>query len=103
MPSLTVEFRIKDIVHPTPAQVLLELYGDRRLEGNLIAVTDDGEENNGLFVIRVPGLTEPVIVPAPKACAHASLLEPPDSNGSGEEVLVSNHGVYLKANSPHPE
>ena len=60
-PAKKVRFLVTDLVHPHPAQVLLELYGGEYLEGEVAAGTSDGEEP--YLVVRVPGLGGPVIVP----------------------------------------
>ena len=59
----TVHFLARDIIHPRPAEVLYELYHKHSLQGEVIALTDDGREPDGFMVIRVRGLSEPVIVP----------------------------------------
>jgi hypothetical protein len=65
-----VQFLAGDIIHPPPAQVLCALYEKNPLQGEIVAVTDDGGLNEYL-VVRVSGLSEPVIVPARMAC-HAT-------------------------------
>jgi hypothetical protein len=60
----TVQFPICDIVHPRPLEVLRELFQHHHLQGEVIAVTDDGQEPGGFLVVRIPNLREPVIVPA---------------------------------------
>jgi hypothetical protein len=64
MQQTTVDFLVGDIIHPSPAEVLCALYEDKHLQGDVVAVTDDGQELHTLFVVRVNGLSEPVIVPA---------------------------------------
>ena len=61
-----VHFLVQDIVHPDPATVLAELYANQRLAGEIVAVTDDGQEPGGFAVVRVPGLSELVIMPVRK-------------------------------------
>jgi hypothetical protein len=56
-----VRFQVCDLIHPHPAQVLLELFHDHSLEGEVAAVTTDGE--TPYLVVRVAGLAEPIIVP----------------------------------------
>lgn len=63
----TVHFRVRDIIHPRPVEVLYELYEQNCLQGEVIALTDDGQEAGGYMVVRVRGLSEPVIVPACQA------------------------------------
>jgi hypothetical protein len=60
-----VSFRLLDVVHPRPVDLLSEL--QTRLEGEVIGVTDDGRECARFLVIQVRGLSAPVLVPAGKA------------------------------------
>ena len=66
MQPINVEFQIADIVHPQLDQVLAELYEKNYLEGEVVAVTDDGVNPKSLLVLRVLGIKEPVIVPVAK-------------------------------------
>jgi len=59
----TVQFQVCDLVHPRLSEVLRELYGQNRLEGEVVAVTDDGLGTARYLVVRVRGVSEPVIVP----------------------------------------
>jgi len=68
MEQTTVKFLVGDIIHPSPAQVLCALYEHKHLQGEVVAVTDDGQEPHNLYVVRVNGLNEPVIVHAKKTC-----------------------------------
>ncbi len=63
-PQKTVRFRVGDVVHPRPVQVLLELFRHLRLEGEVVASTTDGE--TPYLVVRVQGLADVVIVPLQK-------------------------------------
>jgi hypothetical protein len=72
-----VRFRISDLIHPHPAHVLLEMFQNLTIEGEVAAGTSDGEEP--FLVVRVPGLRQPVIVPLdrtrpaePAACDPAA-------------------------------
>jgi hypothetical protein len=65
MPHKVVRFRVGDLVHPRPVQVLLELFQHLSLEGEVVTTTSDGELPH--FVVRVAGLSEAVIVPQEKA------------------------------------
>jgi len=60
----TVRFVVSDLVHPHPARVLMELFEQLRLEGEVAAETTDGEAR--YLVVRVEGLADPVIVPLNK-------------------------------------
>jgi len=63
----TVRFLVGDIVHPEPAQVLLDMYDKAFLEGEVVAVTNDGRDDVKFVIVRVPTLAQPVIVPLHKA------------------------------------
>ncbi len=60
----TVRFVVSDLVHPQPGRVLAELFADLRLEGEVVAETDDGQA--AYLVVRVAGLTDHVIIPLSK-------------------------------------
>lgn len=77
VPPRTVRFRIGDLVHPHPTRVLMELFRNLSLEGEVAAGTTDGE--TPYLVVRLPGFSEPVVVPQEKtrpveqaACAPAA-------------------------------
>jgi hypothetical protein len=61
VPPKKVRFLVTDLVHPHPAQVLMELFQDLQLEGEVAVGTTDGEAP--YLIVRVAGLSEPVIVP----------------------------------------
>jgi hypothetical protein len=105
MQPVTVEFLIADIVHPEPSQVLVELYEKKLLRGEVIAVTDDGQKPKSLLVIKVPGLNEPVIVPAASTCPQETLPGwfVADDGSNDEELLILGGGTYQKAKSPRLE
>lgn len=63
VPQKTVRFRVGDVVHPRPMQVLTELFRHLSLEGRVVATTD-GEMP--YLVVRVTGLDEAVIIPLEK-------------------------------------
>jgi hypothetical protein len=63
----TVRFRVGDVVHPRPVQVLMELFQHLSLEGEVVAATSDGA--TPYLVVRVAGLAEAVIVPLEKTSA----------------------------------
>ncbi len=71
----TVRFLVRDIIHPHPVEVLYELYEKDCLQGEVIALTDDGQEPEGFMVVQVRGLREPVIVPAGKVGAFPGRYE----------------------------
>ena len=66
MQPCIVEFQVGDIVHPLPVEVFRELFAKNRLEGEVVAVTDDGLNPKSLLVVRVSGMREPAIVPVEK-------------------------------------
>jgi hypothetical protein len=73
-PPTKVRFRIEDVYHPNGTEVLWELYRGRFLQGELLAVTDDGREPGNFLVLRVQGIQEPILLPAEKAlpCVESS-------------------------------
>jgi hypothetical protein len=58
-----IHFKIRDVYHPDPAQVLKELHGDDLLIGTIIDFSDSGMQVDAFVVVEVDGLEEPVIVP----------------------------------------
>jgi hypothetical protein len=60
----TVRFQVGDVVHPRPVQVLMELFRQLNLEGEVVASTTDGD--TAYLVVRVIGLSEAIIVPLAK-------------------------------------
>ncbi len=66
-PPTRIRFRIEDVYHPNGTEVLWELYRGRFLQGELLAVTDDGKKPGNFLVLRVQGIQEPVLLPADKA------------------------------------
>lgn len=65
MRNTTVRFPVAEVLHPRPAQVLMELFRLLFLEGTILAETTDGQET--FLVVRVPGVSEPLIIPKPVA------------------------------------
>jgi hypothetical protein len=57
----SVKFRITDAIHPRPEQILLELFGGRCLQGQVVAESD-GLADERFVVLRVDGLSEPVVL-----------------------------------------
>jgi hypothetical protein len=58
-----VHFRICDVYHPDPAQVLIDLHGKDVLLGKVIDLSDSGLQKDAFVVVEVEGMEEPVIVP----------------------------------------
>jgi hypothetical protein len=57
-----VHFRICDVYHPDPAQVLIDLHGKDVLRGKVIDLSDSGLQKDAFVVVEVEGIEEPVIV-----------------------------------------
>jgi hypothetical protein len=108
MKAITVEFLIADIVHPDPAQVLLHLYAEKSLTGEVVALTDDGHRPKSLLVVKVPGLSEPVIVPAANTCphetcpAHSAGPAHPDRYADPDPPSIVEHGPFKHAYRSSP-
>jgi hypothetical protein len=79
-----VRFGVGDVVHPRPVQVLLELFRQLCLEGEVVATTTDGQ--TPYAVVRVAGLSEAVIVPLAKTSDFF------DDEGSALAAPVVAHG-----------
>ena len=58
-----VQFKICDVYHPDPAQVLSDLHGGDLLTGKVIDLSDSGMQREAFAVVEVDGIEEPVIVP----------------------------------------
>ena len=58
-----VQFKIRDVYHPDPIQVLLDLYGDDLLTGKVVALSDSGMHKDAFVVVEVEGIEELIIVP----------------------------------------
>jgi hypothetical protein len=58
-----VHFKIRDIYHPDPATVLLDLHGDDLLIGTVIDLSDSGLQKDIFAVVEVEGIEDLVIVP----------------------------------------
>jgi hypothetical protein len=58
-----VHFKIRDVYHPDPTQVLIDLHGNDLLTGRVIDLSDSGLQKDAFVVVEVPGIAEPVIVP----------------------------------------
>ena len=58
-----VQFKICDIYHPDPTQVLLELHGDDLLTGDVVDFSDSGTQRDVFVVVEVEGIAELIIVP----------------------------------------
>jgi len=58
-----VRFKIRDVYHPDPAQVLSELHSDDLLTGKVIDLSDSGMQKDAFAVVEVEGIEAMVIVP----------------------------------------
>jgi hypothetical protein len=58
-----VRFKLRDIYHPDPAKVLIDLHGTDVLTGTVFDMTDSGQHAGVFIVVDVEGIEEPVIVP----------------------------------------
>jgi hypothetical protein len=58
-----VRFKIRDVYHPDPAQVLSKLHGDDFLTGQVSDLSDSGMQKDAFVVVEVDGSEESVIVP----------------------------------------
>lgn len=59
-----IQFKIRDIYHPDPAQILIDLHGDDLLTGKVIDLSDSGLREEAFVVVEVEGFEELVIVAA---------------------------------------
>jgi hypothetical protein len=58
-----VQFKIRDVYHPDPIRVLLDLYGNDLLTGKVVTLSDSGMQKNAFVVVEVEGIEELIIVP----------------------------------------
>ena len=58
-----VNFKIKDVYVPDPAQILMELHGNDLLQGKIIDASDSGFQQDAFAVVEVEGLAQPLVVP----------------------------------------
>jgi hypothetical protein len=58
-----VQFKVCDIYHPDPIQVLLDLHGNDLLTGKVIDVSDSGSHMEAFVVVEVEGIPTPIVVP----------------------------------------
>jgi hypothetical protein len=57
-----VQFKIRDVYHPDPTQVLADLYGDDFLTGKVVALSDSGMQKDAFAVVEVEGIEALLIV-----------------------------------------
>jgi hypothetical protein len=58
-----VHFRVCDVYHPDPAQVLMDLHGHDVLLGRVTDLSDSGVQTEAFVVVEVDGIEQAVIVP----------------------------------------
>ena len=58
-----VRFKLRDIYHPDPTKVLMDLHGEDVLTGTVVDMTDSGLQVGAFIVVDVEGIKESVIVP----------------------------------------
>ena len=80
----SVQFAIRDIYFPGPDVVLHELHGRDLLSGQIIDVSDSGEDPDAFVVIKVDGLEGPVVVAADRIHDQQA-AEPPDDDSQDEQ------------------
>ena len=68
-----VNFKIKDVYVPDPAQLLMDLHGGDLLQGKVIDSSDSGFQQDAFAVIEVEGLAQPVVVPT--KCIRGAVCE----------------------------
>lgn len=57
-----INFKIVDVYHPEPDQVLRELYGDDLLQGLVVDISQGKSPEAAFAVVQVDGLRSPVVV-----------------------------------------
>lgn len=62
VPTPWVQFRIKDVYIPEPAQILMELHGKDVLQGKIIDLSDSETHSEAFAVVEVEGLSRLVVV-----------------------------------------
>jgi hypothetical protein len=63
VPNRWVNFKIKHVCVPEPAEILMKLHGDDLLQGRIIQLSDSGFEQEAFAAIEVEGLEKHVVVP----------------------------------------
>jgi len=58
-----IQFKVCDVYHPAPLQVLLDLHGDDLLVGKVVDLSDSGMRRDVFVVVEVEGMAELLIVP----------------------------------------
>ena len=58
-----VNFRITDVYHPEPSELLMRMFGDTVLQGEVVEITGKPSDPDRYLVIHLRDLPDPVIVP----------------------------------------
>ena len=58
-----VHFKIRDVYIPDPQMLLLEVYGDDLLQGQVVDISDSGNPEGAFAVVNVEGIKQQLIVP----------------------------------------
>lgn len=67
----TCDFDVRDAFNPTPAEILMQRYGDQILQGEVLDLTAGVSGVGDYAVLRVSGVHDFVIVPC--ACLRRTL------------------------------
>ena len=58
-----VRFKICDVYHPDPTQILLDLHSNDLLVGRVVDVSDSGSQKEAFVIVQVEGIAVPIVVP----------------------------------------
>ena len=58
-----VRFKLCDVYHPDPTQILLDLYGNDLLVGKVVDVSDSGSQQEAFVIVQVEGIEVLIVVP----------------------------------------
>jgi len=77
-------FKLADVISPERELVLLQITADIEVEGEILFLSDKGQQPNRFAIIEVEGVLSPMIVPVNK-------VQP----AGGKEVRSQQHAKYL--------
>jgi hypothetical protein len=66
-----VQFKIRDVYHPDPTTILIDLHGNDLLTGKVIDLSDSGLQKDTFVVVEVEGIEELLIVPVERILSTA--------------------------------
>jgi hypothetical protein len=66
-----VQFKIRDVYHPDPTTILIDLHGNDLLTGKVIDLSDSGLQKDTFVVVKVKGIEELLIVPVERILSTA--------------------------------